>query len=88
MIAKYFAMCEMKVPLALVVTHASALVAGQRLVNGEGVYKGFEIVCSSFFFITHFFRRFTKILRIQSYEKTKSRLAFCNDCYVTRRFEG
>jgi hypothetical protein len=60
MLAKYFAMCKMKVPFALLVTHASTSFAGKRLVNGEGVYQGLEVVRSFLFFITHFFLRFTK----------------------------
>jgi len=40
MLAKNIAMRDMKVLLALRFTHASPLVAGKRLVGGEGVYKG------------------------------------------------
>jgi len=56
-------MCAMKVLLALLATHASTLVAGKRLVGGEDVYKGREVVRSFFLFITHCFLRFTKVYR-------------------------
>ena len=62
MLAKTIAVSEMKVPLALLVTHASTLIAGKSLVNGESVYESRDVVRSLFSFITHFFLRFTKKL--------------------------
>jgi len=60
MLAKNIAMRDMKVLLALLVTHGSTWVTGKRLVGGEGVYKSREVVRSFFFFITHCFWQFTK----------------------------
>ena len=60
MLVKTGLLQRMTVLLALLVTHASTLVTGKRLVSDEGVYKGLEIVRSLFCFITYFFLRFTK----------------------------
>ena len=75
----------MKVMLALLATRASILVAGKRLVSGEGLYKDREILWSSFFFITHCFWQFTKITCPRADGKIKICLAASDDCGLVRR---
>ena len=85
MLAKTIAVSEMKVPLALLVTHASTLVAGKSLVNDESVYKGRATMRSFFFFITHCLEQFTKTSYITLDGVTKISVTICDDCGLARR---
>ena len=82
------AMCAMKVPFELHVIHASTLVAGKRLVGGEGVYKDRGSMRFFFFFFTHCFLRFTKRLSTAWDGVTKREILLNDDCGVARLFKN
>jgi len=84
MFAKVIAMRDMRVPLALLVTHVATLVVGKRLVCDEGVYKSRETM-RFLFFITHCFLQFTKSLLLDSDGVTKREIELNDDCGVERR---